>query len=336
MGTRAHIVGTAFAALLCVAAVLVIAFSPFVMAPKAAAEPVISAPAGARDASAEWRTFWRDGDLDPKRVDAAYATVLDELRGYKVVVVPSYLSGILIDAGEFRLTDYFRTQIQALKDDGIETEIAPVDTEESVAENGRRLATFIALSKRPVCIVSHSKGGLDTLEFLLRAEPEIRRQIACWVVLQSPFGGSPVADLIVDEDWTRGITEPMLRALGGSGNSIDDLTVKIRTKYMNKNFQSIENITKTISMIALATYIDGSRTPSLHVAGTYHWMKDQGIENDGLVPLNSALLPNTRYVVLPGLDHTDPVARKPILGNPVDRVLLWKLLLYMALSDRPT
>ncbi len=306
------------------------------MAPAAAAEPEIIAPAGARDVSAEWQQFMQNGKLDAKRVDAAYATVLDELRGYKVVVVPSYLSGLLIDASNLRLADYFRSQIEALKADGIETEIAPVDTEQSVAENGRRLAAFIATSNRPVCIVSHSKGGLDTLEFLLRAEPEVRRQIACWVVLQSPFAGSPVADLIVEEDWTRGITKPVLRALGGSAQSLDDLTVDVRTKYMNKYAQYIESIGKSIPIIVFSTYVDGSRTPSLHFAPTHRWMKQQGWENDGLVPLDSAILPGARFIVVPGLDHTDTVAKKSILGNPIDRVLLWKSLLYLALSDRPT
>ena len=332
MGTPSH----NRAALRRWAAAIVLALLPLLVAPNATAGPKITAPAGARDVTAEWREFWRDGEFDAKRVDAAFGSVLGELRGYKVVIVPSYLSGLLIDAGQYNLSDYFRSQIEAMTADGIETEFAPVDTEQSVAENGRRLTAFISASPRPVCIVSHSKGGLDTLEFLLRAEPEVRRHIACWVVLQSPFAGSPVADLIVDEDWTRGITEPMLRALGGSGNSIDDLTVKVRKQYMNKYEQNIENITKTIPIIVLATYVDATRTPSLHVAGTYHWMKNQGVDNDGLVPVDSALLPNTRYVVLPGLDHTDPVARKPIMGNPVDRVLLWKSLLYMALSDRPT
>ena len=336
MARCTHKTGTARATLFRVVAVFAIAAAPFLLARAALAEPEIMAPTGARNVTEDWRTFWRDGELDAERVDAAYTTILGELRGYRIVVVPSYLSGLLISAGGFRLTDYFRSQIEALNADGIATEIAPVDTEESVAENGRRLAAFMGVSERPVCIVSHSKGGLDTLEFLLRAAPEVRRQIACWVVLQSPFAGSPVADLIVDEDWTRGITEPVLRALGGSGNSINDLTVKVRTEYMRKNSQSIENITKTIPIIVLATYIDGSRNPSLHIAATYRWMRDQGVENDGLVPLSSTLLPNSRYVVTPGLDHTDPVARKPFLGNPIDRILLWKSLLYMALSDRPT
>ncbi len=331
-----HIASSARATVFRLVAVLGLALPPFWVSSAAVAEPKIDVPPGARNVTAEWQAFWRDGDIDAERVDTAFATVVDELRGYRVVVVPSYLSGILIDAGEFRLTDYFRSQIEALNAERIETVIAPVDTEESVAENGRRLAAFIGVSDRPVCIVSHSKGGLDTLEFLLRAEPEVRRQIACWVVLQSPFAGSPVADLIVDEDWTRGITEPMLRALGGNGNSIDDLTVKVRSNYMKKYSQNIENITKTIPMVVLATYLDGKRTPSLHVAPTYRWMHDESIENDGLVPVDSALLPNARYIVLPGLDHTDPVAKKPIMGNPIDRVLLWKSLLYMALSDRPT
>ncbi|MCZ6592698.1 MAG: hypothetical protein O7B98_16360, partial [Alphaproteobacteria bacterium] len=97
------------------------------MTPAAAGEPEIIAPAGARDVTDEWRGFLHNGELDAERVDAAYATVLDELRGYKIVVVPSYLSGLLIDASDLRLADYFRSQIEALKADGIETEIAPVD-----------------------------------------------------------------------------------------------------------------------------------------------------------------------------------------------------------------
>lgn len=336
MGAPTHIRIRRRAAPFLLAAVFAVALLVLLLTSVAVAEPEISVPTGARDVTHEWQAFARNGMLDAKRVDAAYATVLDELRGYKVVVVPSYLSGLLIDAGELGLTDYFRSQVDALKADGIETEIAPVDTEESVAANGRRLAEYIGASKRPVCIISHSKGGLDTLEFLLHAEPQFRRQVACWVALQAPFAGSPVADLIVDEDWTKGITEPVLRALGGSGKSLDDLSVDIRTTYMNKNAQYIDSITKSFPIIALTTYLDASQTPSLHMAPTHRWMIDNGIKNDGLVPLSSAILPGARYVVIPGLDHTDPVAGKPIAGNPVDRVLLWKSLLYLALSDRPT
>jgi hypothetical protein len=317
-------------------AVAGVALLQFLYSSTAGAETKFPVPAGARDVSHEWQAFVRDGELDTKRVNDAYATVLDELRGYRVVVVPSYLSGLLIDASEYRLADYFRSQVDALKADGIQAEIAPVDTEESVAENGRRLTAFVATSTRPVCFISHSKGGLDTLEFLLRAEPEYRRQVACWVALQAPFAGSPIADLVVNEDWTRGITEPALRALGGSGQSLDDLTVAARREYMNKYTQYVESIGKSIPMIVLSTHLDNSRSPSLHFAPSHRWMKTQGLKNDGLVPLNSALLPGARYVLLPGLDHTDTVARKPLLGNPVDRVLLWKALLYLALSDRPT
>ncbi len=336
MGAMPHIYVRRRATLFRLFAVAGVVLLPFLYAPAAVADTKFPVPAGARDVSHEWQAFVRDGELDAKRVNDAFATVLDELRTYRVVVVPSYLSGLLIDASEYHLADYFRTQVDALKADGIDAQIAPVDTEESVAENGRRLAAFIASSRRPVCFVSHSKGGLDTLEFLLRAEPEYRRQIACWVALQAPFAGSPIADLVVEEDWTRGITEPALRALGGSGQSLDDLTVAARRKYMNKYTQFVESIGKTIPIIVLSTYVESSRAPTLHFAPSHRWLKARGWKNDGLVPLNSALLPGARYIVLPGLDHTDTIARKPLLGNPVDRVLLWKALLYLALSDRPT
>ncbi len=331
-----HIRTRARAALFGAFATFAVTLSAVVAAPPAFAEPKVSIPQSARNASAEWEKFLRDGELDAERVESAYASVLEELRGYRVVVVPSYLSDLLIEADDAGLADYFRSQVEALKADGINVEVAPVDTEESVAENGRRLAAHIAKSPRPVCIISHSKGGLDTLEFLLRAEPEYRRQVACWVALQAPFAGSPVADLIVDEEWTRGITDPLLRALGGSAQSLDDLTVDVRTKYMSKNAKAVESITRSMPIVAVATYVDGSRTPSLHFAPTQRWMEEQGLANDGLVNLESAVLPGARYIVLPGLDHTDTVAKKAILGNPLDRVLLWKSLLYLALSDRPT
>ncbi len=335
MGAPTHIRTRRRAAPFRLAAVFVVALVPLLTTP-VVAEPEISVPSGARNVTQEWKEFQYNGTLNAERVDAAYATVLDELRGYKVIVVPSYLSSLLIDAGELGLTDYFRSQVDALKADGIDAEIAPIDTEESVAENGRRLAAFVAASTRSVCIISHSKGGLDTLEFLLHAGSQFRRQVACWVALQTPFGGSPVADLIVSEDWTRGIAEPVLRALGGSGKSIDDLTVDTRKKYMNKYAQYVESIGKFFPIIALTTYLDASETPSLHMAPTHRWMAGNGIKNDGLVPVSSAILPGARYVVIPGLDHTDTVAGKPFLGNPVDRVLLWKLLFYLVLSDRPT
>lgn len=312
-----------------------VALTALAMAGNARAAPPIAVPPGARDVSAEWRAFQADGKLDAARIEAAFATVRGVLAGTKIVVVPSYLTDLLIDAGELHLTDYFRSEIAALNAAGIETELAPVDTEQSVAENGRRLAAHIAASRRPVCLVSHSKGGLDTLEFLLRATPETRRRIACWVSLQAPFGGSPVADLIVTQGWTRELTDPALRALGGSGRSLDDLTVAERSQYMRANADAIQSLGGNLPILALATYLDDASTPSLHLAATYRWMADKGIANDGLVPLASALLPGARYIVVPNLDHTDTVAARPILSDPVDRVLLWKVLLYLVLSNRP-
>lgn len=318
-------------------AAVMVALAALAAAGDARADPQIAAPPGARDVSAEWRAFVAaDGTLDAGRVEAAFATVRDELSGSKIVVVPSYLTDLLIDASALGLANYFRSQIEALNAEGIEAELAPVDTEQSVAENGRRLAAHIAASRRPVCLIAHSKGGLDALEFLLRAPPEARRQIACWISLQAPFGGSPVADLIVTQGWTRELTDPALRALGGSGRSLDDLTVAERSQYMRAHADAIQSLGRGIPILVLATYLDGSRTPSLHLAATYRWMADQGIANDGLVPLASALLPGARYIVVPDLDHTDTVAGRFITGDPVDRVLLWKALLYLVLSDRPT
>lgn len=66
----------------------------------------------------------------------------------------------------------------------------------------------------------------------------------------------------------------------------------------------------------------------------YDWMQARGIANDGLVPVPSAVLQGTRYVVLTGLDHADTVADNPVLDDAVERLLLLKALLALALDPR--
>ena len=233
------------------------------------------------------------GRLDAKRVERAFAGVVGELRGYRVLVVPSWLAGPLIAANRYGFADYFRSPLRALRAAGVAAGIADLETESTVAANGRRLAGIVAASDRPVCLVTHSKGGLDALEFLVRAGAAERRRVACWVALQAPFHGSPVADVAANETLKRLIADPVLRALGGSGGSLDDLTTGVRGAYMRRHAAAIARVLAAVPALSVATVLDdgGAALPSLHMIPPHWLLNRRGLENDGLVPLESTRLP---------------------------------------------
>ena len=213
-------------------------------------------------------------------------------------------------------------------------EIASVDTEARVADNAAILNQLVAGGERPVCFVSHSKGGLDVLEFLRTADAGARARVACWLALQAPFHGSPIADLAAASKPLRAITDPLSELLGGSGDSLDDLTVVRRSRYMAEHAPTIRDIVTSIPFLAVATRIDtpSFHLPTLYLRPAFDWQAVRGIANDGLVPVASAIPPGARYVVIADLDHDDTVADNPMLDTANERILLVEALLALTLE----
>jgi hypothetical protein len=127
---------------------------------------------------------------------------------------------------------------------------AAFDTSESVAHNAAAILEFLRHTDKQVVIVSHSKGGLDTLDALLQAPDLWGDTVAGWVALQAPFYGSPVADPAPSA-----INAVLLSAVGGNGQSLDDLKTTTRATYMDAHEAQIAELTATIPIIsAYATY----------------------------------------------------------------------------------
>lgn len=283
----------------------------------------------ARDISADFAKLWPEGGPDERGVNRAFAGIAPRLRDTRIVIVPAYLSEGLQLTNRIGLTDYFASQIDVLREEGFDIAIAPVDTEARVTDNAAVLARLVAASERPVCLVSHSKGGLDVLEFLRMADDTEREKVACWLALQAPFYGSPIADFAAGSKPVRAIADPLAELLGGSGGSLDDLTVARRTRYMAEHAAAIRDIAATLPVLALATRIDTPTLdlPTIYMRPAYDWMMTHDMPNDGLVPVTSAVLPGARYLVLPGIDHVDTVADNPVLDTAEKRLLLFKALL---------
>ena len=124
------------------------------------------------------------------------------------------------------------------------------DTSESVAHNAAAILEFLRNTDKQVVIVSHSKGGLDTLEALLEDPTLWGDTVAGWVALQAPFYGSPVADPAPSA-----INAVLLSAVGGNGQSLDDLKTSVRASYMADHESQIADLTASIPIIsAYATY----------------------------------------------------------------------------------
>jgi len=128
---------------------------------------------------------------------------------------------------------------------------------ESVTHNAAAIVEFLRSSEKQVVIVSHSKGGLDTLEALLQAPDLWGDTVVGWVALQAPFHGTPVADPSPSN-----LNALLLSAVGGNGQSLDDLKSGTRASYMASNAARIEELTGSIPVISAYSTYEASGTVS--------------------------------------------------------------------------
>lgn len=179
-------------------------------------------PDVAGDQNGRLGKFMVDGQLDAARVEPRFESIRSRFDGMRVIFVPSYLSDAVIPSVSLgNDLGYMAGIYNWLAEEGIDAEIADVETEETVAANADRLARIVGNGKSPICFVTHSKGGLDVMEYLRRATPDARERVACWIAMQAPFTGSPVADLARDVSGFPELMDAVLSVLGGAWRITD-------------------------------------------------------------------------------------------------------------------
>lgn len=250
-------------------------------------------PPGAMDATQVFQTFRSRDEADQ---DQIFKPIRDRLRQQRVLLVPSIQGDPLGLARGGGLTDFTDTAEIWLTEERIPAIMAGVGSDLPPERNAEHLRDFVGYIGAPVCFLSHGRGGLDVLAFLLSATPEERKKIACWIALQAPFGGSPLA--AVDE---QALPAETLAALGGGGDVTRAMTVQARRRVLASMDQSISEIVAEIPFLAVAGRID----PETQSGGVSDFTKHlNGAEgHDGIVPAVSAILPHGRYVMIDDLDH---------------------------------
>lgn len=268
---------------------------------------------------------------------------LQKLQDSKII----FISGIFSDPHEhwnqsvgwylefLKVEEHFQPQIDYFKSLGVETERLNHESEQTINYNITPIFEAIRKSKKPVILFTHSKGGLEALQAIIQF-PELKNKVTGWVALQSPFYGSPVADLIMKTGravpWGVGVSvlDFVMKMFVGTQKTIDDLTSATREIYMKGYETEILEVTSRIKTINVPTWRRdkwGLDTPFEPVRD---WMADHQLKNDGLVAIDKAGLPGSTEIVLPEIDHVAAVLNNPL--NPIDHKALTTALLHMVLN----
>jgi len=291
----------------------------------------LALPDPEHDRTAEFLALHNGGapDLDglARRLSEAGRPLPDT----RFLIVPGYLTDFLDVPQSLGLVEHFGGQLAALRDAGFDVEIVDIESEASVEKGAALLRAAVEAEDGPVCLISHSKGGLDTLEFLIHADAQVREQIVCWIALQAPFSGSPVADGVASQDLLRWPSEAALELFGGDGQSLHDQRMDIREDYLDEHAGEIAEIVAQIPILSVAGRVDDVRLTSKH-AFIASWLNDEDIANDGMVPTWSSVLLGSNYIIVDGLDHTG-VVLEHLLAKPIDRVAVTTAMLIVAFEN---
>jgi triacylglycerol lipase len=87
---------------------------------------------------------------------------------------------------------YFGACKRHLKNSGLHAKIISVDTQATTLSNAKRIRDAVLKVGKPVVLIGHSKGGIDSAA-ALSIYPDLRTKVRGLICMQSPFAGSPIA-----------------------------------------------------------------------------------------------------------------------------------------------
>ncbi|KAE8654664.1 Exostosin family protein [Hibiscus syriacus] len=128
---------------------------------------------------------------------------------------------------------------------GLACHIAKIHSEASVEHNAWELKQYIEElywgSGKRVMLLGHSKGGVDSAAALSIYWSELENKVAGLALVQSPYGGSPIASdtlregQIADKE-TRRIMELLIcKTIKGDMRALEDLTYEKRKEFVMKH-----------------------------------------------------------------------------------------------------
>ncbi|KAJ7287928.1 hypothetical protein O6H91_Y314600 [Diphasiastrum complanatum] len=172
---------------------------------------------------------------------------------------------------------------------GLNCCIARIHSEASVETNAVELKQHIeelywGTNKR-VMLLGHSKGGVDAAAAIAMFWPDIKDKVAGLVLVQCPYGGSPIAADILREGQladieTRRIMEILIcRIIKGDLRALEDLTYDKRREFLAK--YSLPETFPVVSFHTEASKAPGVLSTLSHIAhAELPWLSTPPTSND--------------------------------------------------------
>ena len=261
------------------------------------------------------------------------------LQQHQILIVPGFLSDVTAQLRKNfgwmvpEMKKDFDEQYLWLKSKGIKATRAEIESEASIEENAVRVREAIEKSDRPVILMSHSKGGLDIIE-ALRERQDLQEKVAGWLAIQSPFWGTPVADVWTTSERAKKIADGVLKKLGGSARSLLGMRVEERVPYMREHEFQIKRMMEAIPTVIFASWKRDE--PGDWDTPFEPFWRDQmakaEIRSDGIIPINSMLIPGASVILREGADHVTTIGA--IQLRPFDRVRFLQSLLKLLIQKR--
>ena len=238
--------------------------------------------ASGQDLSSEYRDLIRQGDSAILHPDAASCEYL-------------FVPGLMTERYGSAYCERNRNQLEKL---GLSFKTVIMDTDASVATNAEAVRTALLSAEKPVIIFGHSKGGVDALAALLKY-PELQNRVRGLLLVQSPVGGTHVAELIASSSIAVAAAKHVLESLlKGDVDAVLDLSYPKR-----KNFFKEYSTMPKVPTICFSTTVQGG---PMGVVASFLKSK-YGVDSDGLVPEEDSLLPGAAVVRVHGVDHGSSV-----------------------------
>ena len=265
-----------------------------------------------------------------------------------------FIKGFLGDLLPGRLDHYFSDQLAFLERNNIDHLRLESDSGFGTQKLSKNNVGPIidALTKfnaeqpgKQVVIISHSKGGLDTLEMLL--SEGAHHSVAGWISIQAPFAGTPLADRATDHRISRLIVGGLVDNLfKGDKEVTNDMRTDLRQQYLADHSGAIEALSQSITILNFASHITADDA-SLFSPQRRLIEHDTKQLNDGVLPQASGVLtvrgePCCPFIFAEHVDHLAPVLQlKPEPEHSSnrkesERERVFTVLLKLWLNNRAT
>jgi len=206
--------------------------------------------------------------------------------------------------------DYFRANMERLRELGLDAEQIPVHTEGRRRQALELIERAVREAPHPVVLIGHSRGGTLVHDWYRRASPELKAKVAKLVVMQAPLRGTTYIEWWLSSRWRRfqaaklgpwvyGVN--VLRGLNELTRHTRAWVTRLLPAWQPGDLEKVLTV-RTMIKPGVNRFYEKDRAE----------MARRGEpDSDGRVSAAGGRIEGARDVFLPGVDHQQLVLQRP-------------------------